>query len=99
LGENNTANLNLNGGTSSITTGLISQSGSNLTADLTVENGGKGQVIQIGNDSNTGQVSVPAGTTLTYTQIGDNLVPVGQTAVQVISSTNAGNISITQTGF
>lgn len=99
LGESNTANLNLTGGGLPGTTGLISQRGTNLTADLTVEGGGKGQVVQIGNNNNTGQVVVSDQTTLTYTQVGDNLTPVGQTGVQVISSTNPGNISITQTGF
>ena len=99
LGENNTANLDLTGDSLPNTTGLISQRGTNLTADLKVERGGSGQIIQIGNHNNSGQVSVSPDTTLTYTQIGDNLVPVSQTSVQIISSTNSGNISITQTGF
>lgn len=98
LGESNTANLNLSDGVGT-TTGLISQRGNRLSADLTVGSGGKGQVVQIGNNSDTGAVTVPPNASLTYTQIGDNLAPVGASAVQVISSTNPGNISITQTGF
>lgn len=97
LGENNTANLDLNG--AGTTTGLISQSGSGLSASLSVGSGGSGQIVQIGNNSDTGDVTVTPNASLAYTQVGDNLGPAGPTAVQIISSTNSGNISITQTGF
>jgi len=96
VGQLNEANLTLNGDGSS---GLISQFGSNLEASLTVQAGGTGQIIQNGNNSNTGMVEVVTGATVTYTQIGNNLQPVGPTGVQVMSTINAGNISITQTGF
>jgi hypothetical protein len=98
LGESNTADLNLSGGVGPAT-GLISQNGSGLSANLAVGSGGSGQIVQIGNNSDTGDVTVPPNVSLTYTQVGDNLAPVGASAVQVISTTNSGNISITQTGF
>jgi hypothetical protein len=98
LGESNTADLNLSGGVGTAT-GLISQRGNSLSANLSVGSGGRGQIVQIGNNSDTGAVTVPPNASLAYTQVGDNLAPVGPTAVQIISSTNSGNISITQTGF
>lgn len=93
----NDATLDLAG---SGATGLIVQFGTNLDADLSVGVDATGQIVQIGNNNRTGPVSVEGlGAVATYTQIGNDLQPVGETGLQVFTTTNVGNISITQTGF
>lgn len=96
LGARNTATMALQGGGAN---GLISQLGSNLNASLLVENGGTGQITQIGNNNNTGLVTVTANSNVTVTQVGNNIAPIGPTALQVISASNPGTISITQTAW
>ena len=93
MGTGNTADLDLDNGR-----GLIGQFGTNLTANLRVGENGNGQIVQIGS-RNEANLEVPAGASATYMQIGTDLGSVGQTGVQVISTTNPGNITITQTGF
>lgn len=88
IGQYNEAELSLDNGR-----GLITQLGSELSASLDVGPGGSGAVVQIGNNSTVGKVEVAAGTTVTYTQLGDGLSP--SSAVQVYSS-SPGNVSITQ---
>lgn len=90
-GSGNAATLSLNSGT-----GLISQSGTDLTAELRVGSGGNGQIVQSGTGLDTGVVVVEGGS-VTYTQIGNNAAPAG---TPLTVSTNPGsNISITQTNF
>lgn len=76
--------------------GLITQLGNELVASLNVESGGTGKVVQIGNNSTVGALNVATGTSVTYTQIGDNLQPSAAIAVY---STNAANLTITQTAW
>lgn len=88
VGEFNEATMSLDDGR-----GLITQLGSKLTANLDVGADGSGTVIQIGSNSTVGTVQVAAGTSVTYTQIGNGLtssVPVS------VYSSNPGNITITQ---
>lgn len=93
IGTNNTATVDL--GLSA--QGLVVQLGSQLTTNLQVEQGGTGQVIQIGTNNNTGLVTVPVGGNVTVELIGNNIAPAGQGGVQVLSTSNPGNITITQT--
>lgn len=95
VGSQNSAEMTLLGNSS----GLISQLGNNLSAGLNVGAGGTGRIIQIGNNSSTGLVDVVAGANVTVTQIGNNISPVSPTAVQVVSTSNPGAISITQTAW
>ena len=92
IGELNRAGLTLGANAR----GLISQLGSRLDATLDVAPGGNGTINQIGTNSTTGTITVGTGTTLTYTQIGDNLTPSSAASVY---STLPGNISITQTSW
>jgi hypothetical protein len=77
--------------------GLIGQFGTNLTATLTVAPNATGRILQNGTGSEAA-LDVQSNSTVTYTQVGDNLQPIGQGTVQFFS-TNPGNITITQTGF
>lgn len=77
--------------------GLIGQFGANLTATLNVAPNATGRILQKGTGSEAA-LDVQSNSTVTYTQIGDNLQPIGQGSVQFFS-TNPGNITITQTGF
>lgn len=95
IGAANTAALSLDGNAN----GLITQLGSGLNTDLDVGLGGTGVVTQIGRNSNTGTLTVAPGTTLNYTQIGNNIAPMGMQSVQIVNATNPGSISITQTAW
>lgn len=76
--------------------GLISQLGFGLTAALNVAPSGKGTIVQVGSNSTTGTINVGIGTSLTYTQIGNNLTP---SSAATVYSSNPGNIIITQTSW
>ena len=96
VGVANTASLTVSGNNAQ---GLISQFGTRLESTLTVGAGGTGTVTQIGSGSNTGPLVVAPGAVLNYTQIGNNLQPMGTTSAQVITASNPGAISITQTAW
>lgn len=91
VGRLNDATLNVDD-----SQGLITQLGTRLSANLSVEPGGNGTVVQIGRDSTVGNVNVAAGTSVTYTQIGNNLQ---QSAALSVYSTNPANLTITQTAW
>ena len=76
--------------------GLVTQLGTELSATLDVKPGGTGTVIQQGNRSTIGTLEVAAGTSVTYTQIGDGLTP---TDVITVYSSNPQNMTITQTAW
>ena len=79
--------------------GLIIQIGSDLYADLDVGTGGTGVVTQIGNGSTTGDISVAAGNSLSYTQIGNNLSPVNAVNGVSVSSTLPVQVTIVQSSY
>ncbi|RYE08221.1 MAG: hypothetical protein EOP22_14235 [Hyphomicrobiales bacterium] len=91
VGADNEAIMRLDNGR-----GLITQLGNNLFAQLTVAPSGSGTIVQIGNNSSAGAVTVLGGTTLLYTQIGNNLT---QSAAVEAFSTAPGTIVITQTAW
>ena len=93
MGTGNDATLDLDN-----SRGLIGQFGTDLTANLSVGDGGNGQIIQVGNGS-TAALTVPEGASATYVQIGNGLESVGQTGVQIITATNPGMITINQTAW
>lgn len=95
IGAGNIAVLTLSGDSS---TGLVSQFGTDLSTDLTVNDGGRAQIIQQGSGSDTGPIVVPVGSSLSYTQVGNNLQPIGPTGLQFYT-TAVGTITITQTGY
>lgn len=74
--------------------GAIQQIGSGNQADLTVGTGASGSLVQKGDNNQFGFAVSGAGTTASYTAIGNNMAPAG-TGPIVIS--NGGSVTITQT--
>ncbi|MFD2648833.1 hypothetical protein ACFSX5_13670 [Devosia albogilva] len=95
VGSGNTAEMSL--GDSA--TGFVTQLGSRLSTSLEVGDGGTAVITQIGNNSRTPTLLVEPGAAVNYTQIGNNIAPASSTEVQVISASNPGAISITQTAW
>lgn len=94
-GFDNEATLNLR---DSGSRGTIVQVGTGNEAELRVSGGNEGYVGQFGNRNNAGTVTVEGpDAAVTYIQIGNNLQPASNTGVSVF--TNAGAVTITQTGF
>lgn len=94
VGTDNEAQLELNNAR-----GLIGQFGTDLKATLVVSPASNGRILQTGSDNEAKMNVAASGVDATYTQIGRGLTPVNGGEGVVISTTNPGNVTITQIGW